>query len=79
MLVKDAGAGGIGSMRREIRCWKDLEKEARDARIGLWADPQPVPPWIYTNARRGQSLDLSDLVASTEKPFVTGEERPGSG
>lgn len=29
---------------------------------GLWADPQPVPPWVYRKARRGQALDLSDLV-----------------
>jgi len=28
-----------------------LEKEAREARIGLWADPQPVPPWEWQ--RRG--------------------------
>jgi micrococcal nuclease len=24
-----------------------LEKDARDARKGLWADPQPVPPWEW--------------------------------
>jgi micrococcal nuclease len=24
-----------------------LEKDAREARKGLWADPQPVPPWEW--------------------------------
>ena len=24
-----------------------LEKEARGRRKGLWADPQPVPPWEW--------------------------------
>jgi endonuclease YncB( thermonuclease family) len=26
---------------------RDLENEARAARRGLWADPQPVPPWEW--------------------------------
>ena len=39
-----------------------LEKEAREAKKGLWVDPAPIPPWVYRKARRGQSLDLSDLV-----------------
>lgn len=39
-----------------------LEKSARDAKKGLWVDPAPIPPWVYRKARRGQSLDLSDLV-----------------
>ena len=24
-----------------------LEKNTREARKGLWADPQPVPPWEW--------------------------------
>jgi endonuclease YncB( thermonuclease family) len=41
-----------------------LEKDARDAKKGAWADPAPVPPWVYRKVGRGQSLDLSDLVLS---------------
>lgn len=25
----------------------DLETVARAKRLGLWADPQPIPPWVY--------------------------------
>lgn len=31
-----------------------LESEARKAQRGLWADPQPVPPWEYRKAVRGK-------------------------
>jgi len=40
-----------------------LEKDARDAKKGLWVDPAPIPPWVYRKTRRGQALDLSDVVA----------------
>ena len=30
-----------------------LEREAKAARRGLWADPNPVPPWVWRRARRG--------------------------
>src|SRR5262245_12560020 len=39
-----------------------LEAVAKAARRGLWADPAPIPPWIYRKARRGQTPDLSDMV-----------------
>lgn len=26
---------------------EQLEREAKDAQIGLWADPKPVPPWEW--------------------------------
>lgn len=29
-----------------------LEKEAREAKKGLWADPAPIPPWLYRKSRR---------------------------
>jgi endonuclease YncB( thermonuclease family) len=29
-----------------------LEKEAREAKKGLWADPHPVPPWEWQKKGR---------------------------
>lgn len=31
-----------------------LQREARGAKIGLWADPSPTPPWDWRRARRGK-------------------------
>src|SRR5262245_3252678 len=33
-----------------------LEKEAREAKKGLWVDPAPIPPWVYRKAKRGNRL-----------------------
>lgn len=30
-----------------------LEREARQTRAGLWRDPQPIPPWDFRRAERG--------------------------
>jgi endonuclease YncB( thermonuclease family) len=44
------------------RVLEKLEKDARDSKKGLWVDPAPVPPWVYRKAKRGEALDLSDMV-----------------
>src|SRR5262245_12420471 len=31
---------------------EELERKAREARKGLWADPQPVPPWEWRKRSR---------------------------
>ena len=30
----------------------DLEKEAARSHLGLWADPDPIPPWVYRRNHR---------------------------
>jgi micrococcal nuclease len=30
-----------------------LENKARESKKGLWADPQPVPPWEWRTRKRG--------------------------
>jgi endonuclease YncB( thermonuclease family) len=39
-----------------------LEKDARDAKRGLWIDTAPIPPWAYRKTRRMQSLDSLELA-----------------
>lgn len=30
---------------------EELERVAREGKKGLWADPHPVPPWVYRKVR----------------------------
>jgi len=31
---------------------EESETRARASRMGLWADPHPIPPWVYRKAKR---------------------------
>ena len=42
-----------------------LEREAREARRGLWGDPEPIPPWEW---RRGTR---SGAAAGCHRSFPT--------
>ena len=51
MLVKD-GWWWYRKYTPEDTVLEGLEREAREAKKGLWADPQPVPPWEWRKRTR---------------------------
>ena len=46
-LVKQGWCWGYRKYAPGDTVLEQLEREAREARKGLWADPQPVPPWEW--------------------------------
>lgn len=49
-----------------------LELEAREAKIGLWQDPKPVPPWVFRKRQRGQSVSRDDMSCFPTVPVPSG-------
>ncbi len=46
-LVKEGWCWWYRKYAQEDTMLENLETEARDARKGLWVDPNPVPPWEW--------------------------------
>ena len=51
-LVKDGWCWWYRKYAPEDTVMEELEKAAREAKKGLWADPQPVPPWEWRKRSR---------------------------
>jgi len=62
-LVKDGWCWWFRKYAPGDTVLEELETEAREARKGLWADPQPVPPWEWRKARRGEVLEQCNQEA----------------
>ncbi len=86
-LVKDGWCWWYRKYAPGDTVLEGLEHEAQETKKGLWVDPSPIPPWVYRKARRGQALDLSDLVPlgaptegseSTRGPPLLGAIEKGS-
>jgi micrococcal nuclease len=74
-LVKDGWCWWYRKYAPGDTVLEGLEKEAREAKKGLWVDPAPIPPWVYRKARRGQSLDLYDMVPLDSETGSSGSSR----
>ncbi|MCQ8119907.1 thermonuclease family protein [Methylomonas rosea] len=46
------------------------EENAKQSKIGLWFDPNPIPPWEYRHSKKGQQQNSPPRNVSTaiEKP-----------
>ena len=45
--------------------YSDAELEARRQKIGLWRDPNPIPPWDYRQAERERRKSLEPFVGKS--------------
>jgi micrococcal nuclease len=50
-LVKDGWCWWYRKYALENTVLEGLEREAREGRKGLWADPVPISPWEYRASR----------------------------
>jgi Staphylococcal nuclease homologue len=51
-LVKDGRCGWYRKYAPGDTVLEGLEKDAREAKKGLWVDPHPVPPWEWRKRYR---------------------------
>jgi endonuclease YncB( thermonuclease family) len=52
-LVKEGWCWWFRKFVPKDRVLQQFEQEAKDAKKGLWADPNPVAPWLYRRLEMG--------------------------
>jgi endonuclease YncB( thermonuclease family) len=52
---------------------KNLEEFARSKKIGLWADPNPIPPWEFRHPTTQKSASTSKNESRSDDPPVRSE------
>ena len=45
--------------------YSDVELEVRRHKVGLWRDPNPIPPWDYRWAERDQRKSMEPFVGKS--------------
>jgi len=42
-----AGLAWYYERSRRLPTWKDFQTKAQEQKVGLWSDPNPIPPWLF--------------------------------
>jgi endonuclease YncB( thermonuclease family) len=67
-LVKDGWCRWYRKYAPGDTVLKGLEKDAREAKKGLWVDPHPVPPWVYRKIKRGSTMEAAE--ENSDKKYI---------
>ena len=73
-MVKEGWAWCVENDSPDAELTK-LEKEAREAKRGLWADESPVAPWTY-RAQKKEEQAAAPVQTKTPKAKVKSKKKP---
>lgn len=51
----------------------EVETNAKMAKLGLWADPTPLPPWEYRHGRKSDGFAKKMAKNNSENPLNSGQ------